>query len=106
MNETMNNMNNELMESNAVVFEQQEPMVVEEVTGQQDNSLKDVLVSSAVGAVIGIGTVVVTRKLNKHVITPAKNKLMAKFNEMKENRKESNQDDCVEITEDNQKDAK
>ena len=103
MNETMNNMNNDLMEG-TIVFEQ-EPMVVEEIT-DNENSLKGILVSSAVGVVIGIGTVVVTRKLNKHVITPAKNLLMAKFNEMKENRKESNQDDCVEITEDNQKDAK
>lgn len=84
MNE-MNNMENLGMENQEMDVELLNPVTETEIVEESkaQNSLGEILVSAAIGAVIGVGSVIVADQINKRVIAPLGSKLMRKIDERK-----------------------
>lgn len=113
MNE-MNTMENLGMENQEMEVELLNPITETEIVEESkaQNSLGEILVSAAIGAVIGVGSVIVADQINKRVIAPLGSKLMRKIDErkaMKEAMKEEEMEDklaeqeVVDMTESTEK---
>lgn len=113
MNE-MNTMENLGMENQEMEVELLNPVTETEIVedSKAQNSLGEILVSAAIGAVIGVGSVIVADQINKRVIAPLGSKLMRKIDErkaMKEAMKEEEMEDklaeqeAVDMTESTEK---
>ena len=94
MNEMNNNMELGLVEEETTMEHDvvSQPELVEQ---EAETSMGEILVSALAGAVIGVATVVVADKLNKHVFEPAGRKLINKFKEAKAKRATETEEDIV-----------
>ena len=94
MNEMNNNMELGLVEEETTMEHDvvSQPEIVEQ---EAETSMGEILVSALAGAVIGVATVVVADKLNKHVFEPVGRKLINKFKEAKAKRATETEEDIV-----------
>ena len=100
MNEMNNNMELGLVEETTMEHDVvSQPEIVEQ---EAETSMGEILVSALAGAVIGVATIVVADKLNKHVFEPAGRKLINKFKEAKAKRATKMEEDTIVEVEDSE----
>ena len=101
MNEMNNNMELGLVEEETTMEHDvvSQPEIVEQ---EAETSMGEILVSALAGAVIGVATIVVADKLNKHVFEPAGRKLINKFKEAKAKRATKMEEDVIVEVEDSE----